>query len=282
MKNWKILLAILFISIFVVACGETTIETLETTIETTLETILETTVPPTTEPIISDPDITFKYKLVNDDLTMPYALCTPSTADTADAPIPLIVWLHGRGDGSTDIYKVGRRGLPCAMFTWPLDGFNAYVVCPQLTGKWDGRWFTNSAKKHVDDVIERIIQNYNIDTDRIIIAGHSDGGMGALYMAATDDNEYYSAVVQITGHDPGVDMTHITEISARGYIGSPAYGESAANYYFAVTDYAELIGEDNVFILDAGHVQVAVDAFLLDENNDNKSDLIEWMLTQYK
>lgn len=226
---------------------------------------------------INKPKNPFTYELINNDTTMPYVLYTPTTS--SDGPIPLIIWLHGYNNGSTDKEVIDNNGLPCALSQWELDGFDAYIVCPQLVGKWNiTPWFTDTTKENVEDIVSTMIETYNIDTNRIVISGHSNGGMGAIYMASTDTHGYYSKIVQISGCGVGVDMSPIKSIDARGYVGHPSYGELMDNYYYTTTTYSDLAGSENIFVLQTGHAEVAVDAFLLDKNNDNKSDLIEWML----
>ena len=220
--------------------------------------------------------ITFTSEIVNDDITMPYILYTPS--NVKDEDVPLIVWLHGYNNGSLDRQIIESNGLPCALSQWELDGFKAYIVCPQLVGKWNYYpWFSEVTKSNVDDIVAKMISDYNIDTDRIIISGHSNGGMGAIYMASSN-NKYYSKIVQISGCNVGIDTSPIQNISGRGYVGSTLYGEFRDNYYYTITTYANLVGEENIFVLPTGHTEAAIEAFLIDDDNNNESDLIEWML----
>ena len=220
--------------------------------------------------------ITFTSEIVNDGVTMPYILYTPSNIQDED--IPLIIWLHGYNNGSIDKSIIESNGLPCALSQWEFDGFKAYVVCPQLIGKWNNApWFSETTKLNVDDIVVKMIESYNIDMDHIIISGHSNGGMGAIYMASSS-NQYYSKIVQISGCNVGIDTSPIKDLSGRGYVGSTLYGELRDNYYYTTTTYANLVGKENVFVLQTGHAEAAVEAFLIDDNKDNKSDLIEWML----
>lgn len=250
-----------------------------------LETFADYSVDLEHKDVISGKDITFASEVVKDGVPMPYALYTPSSAETIGGDVPLIVWLHGKGCGSTKIGGIQIGGLPRALRDWSLDGFNAYVVCPQLVNEWENReWFYDSAKEAVDEIVEELISEYNIDTDRIIIAGHSNGAMGALFMAAKDkaSNQYYSAVVEVAGSFPGVEIECLKEMPARGYVGPMSLGESELNYYYTADIFANLIGKENVFILPADHARIGDRCFTLDEDGDNKSDLIEWMLRQYK
>ena len=221
-------------------------------------------------------NISFSCEIVNDGTYMPYALYTPSTNSRGD--IPLIVWLHGYGDGSTNQEKIETRGLPRAIAEWDFENFNAYVVAPQITGKWRTSWYKPTAKKYVDAVVGYFIDNYNVDTNKIIIAGHSDGGMGALYMAANDNNNYYAAVVSVSGGNPG-GLSNI-KVPGQGYAGEYDF---KSNYRFTMNTLGNLFGSENVFKIPAtGHGEASWETFKLDGDENNRSDAIEWMLEQSK
>ena len=93
---------------------------------------LETSTEPTESPFVSsDASITFSYEYVSDGDVMPYGLFTPSTAELNEKT-PLIVWLHGSGECGLSKDTFSNRGLPRVLNNWELNGFNAYVLCPQL------------------------------------------------------------------------------------------------------------------------------------------------------
>lgn len=233
--------------------------------------------------IISGPDITFASEIINDGETMPYVLYTPSTAEMIDDSIPLIVWLHGGGHDALDMEGVNAYGLPRALSEWEFDGFNAYVVCPQLCGNWaKAYWASDITKSQVEDVIHRIIANHNIDTDRIIIAGHSQGGNGVVYMGALDAEGVYSAVVPVSSFGTWIDIAPLKEHAIKAFAGTPACWEGQDTYDYNTGTLSELIGAENVRIMETNHCDIAHQVFQIDEDGDNKSDLIEWMLRQYK
>lgn len=233
-------------------------------------------------PILFSEDITFERGLIISDDYMPYVLYIPSCVDDYDE-IPLIVWLHGAGDASLSLERIDTRGLPCALKDWQSEGFNAYIVCPQLYGNWyTGVWGSESVRNQVCDIVKYMLDNYNVNPNKVVISGHSLGAQGAMYIAATDPDDLYSAVVPVSGFRPNADLEILASIHARGYSGTPRYGDGTNIYNFTVGPLADVIGEENIYTLNSDHVQVAVDAFTLDENGDNKSDLIEWMLTVEK
>ena len=240
----------------------------------TLTEVIECTEPKATESYQDNfgVEITFTSEYICDDDVMPYALYTPSTADES-GDIPLILWLHGSGEVS---YSVGERGfmnagLPAVLNNWSLEGFNAYVLCPQNNGSWNNETSANKLKA----VMNKIIANYNIDTDQIIIIGHSMGGKGALYMAQHMP-EYFAKLVVLSGYNPGVDISEIT-IPTIGYAGTTAAGEDCTSINYMKVTLAQVFGEENFFSIPASHGAVPKIAFNLDENHNNRSDLVEWI-----
>ena len=249
--------------------------------------------------VISGPDITFSIELISDDKTMPYFLFTPSTSETIDDSIPLIVWLHGMGAEQVEDDWMIEHQLP-----WnydnedlSLDMFNAYIVAPQLSENWNSDvWGSQLGKKQVDDVVKRVINEYDIDTDRIIITGHSLGGHGALYCAANDVDNVYSAAIAFSSFEGnGIPWTTLglseevrsanlnnINIPVRAYCGMVEYGEIPTHVDYHKNDLINAFGEENVYFFDTDHNDMVPRAFLLDEDGDNKSDLIEWALRQYK
>ena len=219
------------------------------------------------KPITSDKNITFSYEYKKDENYMPYALYTPSTAST-NTKTPLIVWLHG-----SDEVGVGERGLKNSgllkvLNEWQLYGFNAYVICPQLSG---GNWNNSTTKDKLNNLLDKIVKEKDIDTDKISLTGHSLGGIGVLYMAYYRPT-YYSSLVVLSGYNPGINYSTLKNIPIKGY--------TEKGLSFMVNNFANTFGSDKLTITNGGHGSVPKEAFTEDKNNDNKSDLIEWILTQ--
>ena len=82
------------------------------------------------------------------------------------------------------------------MNNWNTEGFNAYVVYPQLYGNfYDNVWCSKTSKNNLKNLIEHLIATEKIDPQRIVIAGSSLGAQGAQYMAH-EMPEYISAHTQ--------------------------------------------------------------------------------------
>ena len=227
------------------------------------------------------PDITFE-SIEKKDSFMPYVLYKPSTANESDS-LPLILWLHGLGErGHGNLKDFKTRGLP-PLFegdNWELEGFNAYILCPQTGGYWN----SGGEKENIKNLLEEIIEEYNINRNQIVISGHSMGGRGTLYMAHQLP-EYFAKAVVLSGYPtdngtcyPSVDISEIN-IPVRGYVGKG--GEDYASISYMRNKFAPTFGIENTFEIEAYHGQVPNVAYNLDEDGNNRSDIIEWMFDDY-
>ena len=136
-------------------------------------------------PLIDDFDLTGKFSHENINLT--YASFTP---DSKQSKKPLIIWLHGGGEGGTDptVPLLGNRAANYAADEIQ-DYFNgAYVLVPQTPTRWmdSGQGSTSG---QVDDIYfealkalfdDFVAKHPDVDTDRIYIGGCSNGGYMSL------------------------------------------------------------------------------------------------------
>ena len=231
--------------------------------------------------VSSDPSITFSYEYIKDDSKqiIPYGLYTPSTAATNEKT-PLIVWLHGNGERNVSSDALYNSGLLHTLNKWSMEGFNAYVVTPHLSYGFDtGLWMKPKAVEYLTTLLEHLMTQYNIDTDRIILCGHSLGGQGSIYIASMMPDTF-SCVAVLSGYDCYEDLP--ISIPMIAYEGHPNCGESSTSYNYMKGKFQTTYPDAEVRVLNSSHVSLPYDAFTLDENQDGKSDLIEWMLSYIK
>ena len=225
--------------------------------------------------LISHSSITHTAQVVEKEGLLPYVLYTPSTAAELEK-VPVIVWLHGGGDNSTDLAQVETRGLPYAIANWELEGFNAYVVAPQHMGPLiKYYWATEHTRDLVIDAVIDAGDGRNFDPDKIVIAGHSIGGMGAVHYGGTFP-EFWSAAVPISAVDAYPYENGFKDLPVRAYLADHDGGGTMNDYFHKHLKYA---ATESVFI-QSSHAMSGAVAFMLDENGDGKSDLIEWALSQ--
>jgi predicted esterase len=113
-----------------------------------------------------------------------YALFVPQSLEP-DEKIPLLVVLHGLG-GS------GANTIPA----WIERSNKAFaVLCPSYPM---GAWWARPAEEMVLNLIDRVREKYNIDSDRIFLAGLSNGAIGT-YMIGMFYPDRFAGIVPIAG-----------------------------------------------------------------------------------
>ncbi len=116
------------------------------------------------------------YRSAVDGSVQPYALEIPEDLDLSK-PVPLYVWLHGRGDKLTDLAFISERSKKPGQ----LQPKNAIVL--HAFGRSCLGW-KSTAEIDVLEAIESVCSRYPIDRDRIVLAGFSMGGAGAWHIGA--------------------------------------------------------------------------------------------------
>ena len=129
----------------------------------------------------------------------------PSSYSSAEKT-PLIILLHGYGSN-------GERQDSYLGFSRIADKYNFFLVAPTGTRESSGRqatfWNATSAccnfqEPSIDDnayimgIIERMKEEYNIDSNRVYLVGHSNGGFMS-YQLAYNNSESIAAIVSLAG-----------------------------------------------------------------------------------
>lgn len=121
------------------------------------------------------------YQSRIDDSYQPYGLEVSESLDLS-VPVPLLVWLHGRGDKTTDLHFLNQCRTKGAAFGGFLkDPKEAIVLYP--FGRQCVGW-KHAGEIDVFEAIEAVMADYKIDPDRILLAGFSMGGAGAWHLGA--------------------------------------------------------------------------------------------------
>lgn len=142
-------------------------------------------------------------------LKLQYAAYEPSSLAEGEKN-PLIIWLHGQGEGGTDtdITLLGNEVVALARediqshFTAG-DQTGAYVLAVQTPTYWmdegDGTNGAGAGVSRYTDILMDCIEAYvasnsDIDTDRIYLSGGSNGGYMTLNLALHHP-DYFAALV---------------------------------------------------------------------------------------
>lgn len=111
----------------------------------------------------------------------PFGLHVPEGLDLSE-PVPLLVWLHGRGDKITDLHFIQRNlGKSAAFGGFAAEQEDCIVLHP--FGRQCVGW-KHAGEIDVFEAIARVAESYPIDPERIALAGFSMGGAGAWHIDA--------------------------------------------------------------------------------------------------
>lgn len=124
----------------------------------------------------------------------PFLLSVPADSIDAKGPSPLLVFLHGRSLSGQDLNLVKKYGVLHEMYK-KARFIPAYVVGPQVKKgeSWD--------PDKLLDLVHFMIRNYNIDSNRVYVAGMSLGGYGTLNFAGKYPGIVAAAVALCGGGD---------------------------------------------------------------------------------
>jgi predicted peptidase len=136
-------------------------------------------------------------KATYDNVTLTYADYTPAKDNKKN---PLIIWLHGAGEGGTDptIPIAGNKAANFASEDIQSHFDGAYVLAPQTPTFWmDGyTGFGDGTSKYQEALMnlieDYVSQNKDIDPNRVYIGGDSNGGYMTMLMIR-DYTEYFAA-----------------------------------------------------------------------------------------
>ena len=137
-----------------------------------------------------------------DNLNDRYWLYLPKRYERAskEAPMPLIIYLHGSSRRGRDVEEVKANGLAPLMDQ--RDDFEFVVVSPQALANhdWQRCW-------QPDDLIlllDHLLATYHIDPKRVYLTGLSMGGYGTWAAIEKHPNRFAAAAPICGGGDPSL------------------------------------------------------------------------------
>ena len=137
--------------------------------------------------------VDMKFK-TSDGATVEYLLHLPSNYTDDGDKLPMMLFLHGRGESNGPISLVAKWGPP--RFAARGEDFPFVLVSPQCPK--DEHWEDDRQQKHVTELVDQIMESYNIDHSRMYLTGLSMGGYGSWKMAA-EQPKRFAAVAPICG-----------------------------------------------------------------------------------
>ena len=209
-----------------------------------------------------------------------YALYIPKNATKN---MPLIVALPA----SQDSYGIVKS----IYSNWKLDDIPAFIYIPKVVN-----YKVGSGIKAIMKQLDKIIEQYSIDKSKISATGFSSSGT-YVYTMVGNYQEYFSAMVPVSSgvqYDSSIiqnNLEFFKKLPMKGYGETggkyDASGKLCAGYTLwkpskVMGDLFTKLGKPSDFTDLGGmcHSDVSSYVFNIDDNHDNKSDVIEWMISQ--
>lgn len=126
--------------------------------------------------------------------SIPYLIYLPENyADTSDK-VPMIFFLHGRGESNGPLSIVAKWGPPRRLAAG--EQMKYLVVSPQCPRS--SFWSADDQQQRLLELLAHIKEHFRVDADRIYLTGLSMGGFGTWRLAA-DHPEMFAAAAPICG-----------------------------------------------------------------------------------
>jgi pimeloyl-ACP methyl ester carboxylesterase len=134
----------------------------------------------------------YEAKVGTEIIKVPFAIFLPKCyEEDKSRKFPVILFLHGAGEGGTDLNGIFIHG-PCGVTSRNpamVANLPFILVSPQSTRGWDATMI-----KAVTSLLKVLPEHYRLDKDRVVVTGLSMGGIGS-WAALADAPELYAGAV---------------------------------------------------------------------------------------
>ena len=129
----------------------------------------------------------------SDSAEVPYLLYLPESYKPG-APLPIMLFLHGRGESDGPLSVVAKWGPPLSVSRG--EKLPYILLSPQCPK--EDNWSSAIQQARLTELLNSIVEKFGADKNHIYLTGLSMGGSGSWRMAA-DHPELFAAVVPICG-----------------------------------------------------------------------------------
>ena len=144
-----------------------------------------------------------------------YIITTPSGFDPAKESLPLILFLHGAGERGDNSEIIRVHGIPKLFGADPdYHGLRVVTLSPQCPNGVN--W--NTVSTAVYELLQSIIEEYNIDRKRISVTGLSMGGSGSWDFGIRH-HDMLAACAPICGGGVSWEASELRDVPVRCYHG---------------------------------------------------------------
>ncbi len=223
-------------------------------------------------------DVKYNYTFVNDGNTIPYLLIGPENADP-NQELPVLMYLHGSGEigsyGDAMVNGSNPNLLPYNLLANEnnYENFNGYIICPVLGGQYGNNWSNPSAVNNISNLLDNFSQSHKINEDKVAIAGHSLGAVGAEYIGYNLSSRFCSIGV-LSGYSNSADVSKL-DIPVYGFVGEY---DDPNSYNYMVGTFANRVGDNNLYVQkNINHRQLPKSVYNMDADGNGHSDLFEML-----
>ena len=200
---------------------------------------------------------------------MNYVLIIP---DNATENLPLICFLHGSGErGSVN----GVKGLPIVSYVNKKTAYEAgkfIFIAPVLNS---GAWTSNENAGLTMELIEKVVQEFKVNKNKVVLTGMSLGGYGTWHIANKNPN-YFSCIVPMSGGG-SINAKNFTNLPVWAISGN--VGDMEIDFKKSMTDLVNKINKESgkklakmEVISGASHSTI--------QQSYKRIELFKWMLSQ--
>jgi predicted peptidase len=141
------------------------------------------------------------------DRSIHYLFYLPKGYDSNSGKLPLMLFLHGRGESQPPLSTVKKWGPPKMVDTGT--DFPYILVSPQCP--MTENWSQPAQQKLLVALLDEITAKFKVDTDRVYLTGLSMGGFGSWTLAA-DHPERFAAIAPICGGGKPEDAAKLKDL----------------------------------------------------------------------
>ncbi len=200
-----------------------------------------------------------------------YGLFVPVAYNPAQA-YPVIIFLHGMGEGGNDARANMRVGLAPFVHDRQAD-FPFICIFPQSsTGGWDEN--SDAAQDAIAE-LDAVSAAYHVDTDRVSLTGLSTGGYGTWAIGAKYKNRFAALVPMGSSSYDGKDAPKLVDMPIWAF-------HNTGDMFAGVWNDTEMVDKVNSL---GGHAKINTYGALghdVWETVYAKGDLFQWLLEQRK
>lgn len=186
--------------------------------------------------------------MTNDGGSIGYLMYLPKSYDAAGKPMPLMLFLHGRGESNGPLSVVAQWGPP--MMAAKGENLPFILVSPQCPR--EDSWRSDVQQKRLLELLDHVNVTYKVDQTKVSLTGLSMGGYGSWRLAA-DHPQRFSAVVPICGGGKPEDASKLKELPIWVFHGSDDPGVPLAKSVEMV-DAIKAAGGDKIRFTTLEHV----------------------------